>query len=230
MTLDYDSYVSQLSNLMVIPSTDPTFTTFLPGCIDYAEQRIYRELDLMNTRTVDATGSFNTLTRDFALPTTNGSFVVVESMNAISAMGDRTPMVPVTKEYINAVYGNTATTGTPQYFATITSTYYLIAPTPDDTYTAEVIGTIRPTALSSSNTTTLITQYVPDLFMAASMIFAFGFQRDFGGESDDPKSASSWEQQYQNLLQSAVREQLRTRFEGAAWTPMADAPIQPPRV
>lgn len=231
MSLTYTTYVAQLSNLMVISSTDSNFTTFLPGCIDYAEQRIYRELDFLNTRVTDTTRTFGAGLRTFSLPTGTGTYIVVESMNAISqSSGTRNQMVPVTKEFIDAVYPNTTTTGTPQYFAPVTNAQYMIAPTPSVNFTAEIIGTQRPTALSSTNTTTFITTYCPDLFIAASMVFATGYQRDFGAESDDPKSGASWEQQYQNLMASVSQEQLRAKFEGAAWTPMIPAPVQPPRV
>lgn len=230
MTLTYTTYVSQLSNLMVIPSTDSNFTTFLPGCIDYAEQRIYRELDLLHNRIVDATGNFTVNSRDYTLPTGTGTFIVVESINAISSGGNRTPMVPVTKEWLDAVYPNATISGTPAYFAPITDTAYIVGPSAvSSNITAEVIGVIRPTPLSSTNTSTFLTTYCPDLFMAASMIFATAYQRDFGAESEDPKASASWEQQYQNLLASAAQEQQRTKFEGAAWTPMINVPIQPPR-
>jgi hypothetical protein len=139
-------------------------------------------------------------------------------------------MVPVTKEFLDAVYPNVTTIGTPQYFAPVSNTVFLIGPSPDVNYTAEVIGTQRPTPLSVSNSSTFLTSYCPDLFMAASMVFATAYQRDFGAQADDPKSANSWEQQYQTLVGSAQQEQLRTRYEGAAWTPMVQAPVQPPRV
>lgn len=231
MTLDYTTYVNQLSNLMVIPSTDSNFTTFLPGCIDYAEQRIYRELDLLHTRQTDNTATFTLATRTFTLPTVNGTFIVVEDMNAISnSDGSRHQMVPVTKEFLDAVYPDNSVTGTPQFFAPISDTNYLIGPAPDANYVAEVIGIIRPTALSSVNTSTFLTTYCPDMFVAASMIFATGYQRDYGAQSDDPQGSASWENQYQSLLASASQEQMRAKFQGSAWTPMVPAQGPPPRV
>jgi len=68
MSLTYTSYVAQLANLMVQVTTDPNFVTFLPGCIDYAEQRIYRELDLQATRTFDATDTLSSGDRTWTLP------------------------------------------------------------------------------------------------------------------------------------------------------------------
>jgi len=231
MTLTYQTYLDQLSNLMVISETDSNFVTFVPGCIDYAEQRIYRDLDLLHTRVVDSTTLFSSGVNTFTLPTTSGTYIVVEAMNAVSlSSGTRNPMVPVTKEVIYAVYPSTGVSGTPVYFAPVTDTTYLIAPPPDVQYTAEVVGTQRPAALSSGNSSTFLTQYCPDLFMAASMIFAMGYQRDFGAQSDDPSATHSWEQVYQGLLQSAVQEQLRTRFLGSAWSPMVQTAGPPPRV
>ena len=229
MTLTYTTYVDQLANMMVIPTADTNFQTFLPGCIDYAEQRIYRDLDVLNSRVVSTAGSLQANTRTFSLPTDQGAFITVETMSAFLSSGPRQQMVCTTKDFINAVYpSETVATGSPLYFAPISNTLYMVGPAPDIIYPLEVIGTIRPAALSSANSSTFLTQYCPDLFMAGSMIFAMGYQRDWGSMSDDPKAAVSWEQQYGTLLVSAREEQLRARFEGAAWTPMA--PSNQPRV
>lgn len=229
MALDYDTYVSQLSNLMVIPSTDANFTTFLPGCIDYAEQRIYRELDLLNVRVTDDTGRFTNSDREFTLPSAQGTFIVVETMNVLDNEGNRMQLVPVTKEFVDIVYSG-GVSDIPVHFAPVTSQLFVVGPTPNSSYQVEVTGVIRPSPLSSANSSTFLTSYVPDLFMAASMVFATGYQRDYGAESDDPRASQSWEQQYQTLIGSAMQEQLRARFEGAAWTPMVTAPVTPPRV
>lgn len=230
MTINYTTYVDQLANLMVIPSTDSNFTTFLPGCIDYAEQRIYRELDILNARIIDATGSVQQNVRNFSLPTTYGTYITVETINVL-VNSVRNPMVPVTKEFLDVVYpSQTTATGVPQYFAPISNTTFVCGPVPDQNYSIEVIGTQRPAALSSANSSSFLTQYCPDLFIAASMVFATGYQRDFGAQSDDPKASASWEDQYGKLLMSAKQEQMRTRYEGAAWTAMENVPVQPPRV
>src|SRR5258705_10162246 len=49
MSINYTTYVSQIANLTVISSGDPNFQTMVPGMIDYAEQRIYREGDFLAT-------------------------------------------------------------------------------------------------------------------------------------------------------------------------------------
>ena len=94
----------------------------------------------------------------------------------------------------------------------------ILGPWPDSAYSVEVIGTIRPNPLTSTNSSTFLTQYLPDVFLAASLIFAFGYMRDYGGMSDNPQSAQSWENQYQNLIKSANAEELRKKWAGPGWT------------
>ena len=77
---------------------------------------------------------------------------------------------------------------------------------------------VQTCALPISNTTTILTTYVPDLFMAASMVFASGYMRNFGSQADDPRMSQSWENQYQLLKASAQTELARQRFESWGWS------------
>lgn len=236
MSLNFTTYVSQVSNLLVIGSTDANFQTMLPGMIDYAEQRIYRELDLLHTQITDASTTVSSGVRDFNLPTSLGTFITVDNFNIItpagtqSSVGTRVSLTPVDRSFIDLVYpsGQTAT-GTPAYFARASDTNVIFGPSPDAAYYAEVIGIQRPTALSSNNSSTILTQYVPDLFIAASMVFGFGYMRDFGGQSDNPQGSQSWENQYRTLFQSAGVEQARAKFESEGWTSQQPSPVATPR-
>lgn len=239
MALNYTTYVDQLSNLMVIGSTDASFQTFLPGCIDYAEQRIYRELDLLATQVVDATTTVSSGIRTFTLPTTDGTFVVVDNINIITPVGTdaddgtRAPLIPISREFIDATYPSAVSnTGVPMFYAMNSNTQVILGPSPDAAYVAEVIGTQRPTPLSSSNSSTFLTAYLPDLFMAASMVFASGYMRDFGSQgADNPGMSVSWEGQYSKLFNSAATEEARKKYESEAWTSNSPTPLaKPPRV
>lgn len=237
MSLNYTSYVDQLSNLMVQASSDANFQTFLSGCIDYAEQRIYRELDLQVSRTTDTT-ALSSGVRTITLPSNNGTFVVVEQMNvltpstATSSNGTRNPLSMATKEYLDFAWPNASSyNGVPIFMAPLNNTTYILGPSPDAAYTVEIVGTIRPAPLSPSNSSTFLTQSLPDLFMAASMVFATAYQRDFGATTDDPAKAATWESQYKILMASANVEELRKRFMGPAWQPMTPSPVAtPPRM
>lgn len=235
MSINYNTYVQQIANLMVVSTGDTNFNTMLPGMIDYAEQRMYRELDLQTTRISDSTTSLSSGVRTFATPTDQGAFVVTEQFNvwsgsSLSSAATRNPLTPVTKEYLDFAWPTSTNTGLPLYFAPLNQTTFIVGPTPDQPYVIEVIGTIRPTPLSAANSSTFLTQNLPDLFIAASMVFGAAYMRDFGAQSDQPGMSASWENQYKTLFASANSEELRKRFQSQGWTPMTPNPnATPPR-
>lgn len=237
MSITYTTYVDQIANIMAVKSNTPQFQTMLPGMIDYAEQRIYRELDLLNTVVRNSSSSFSAGNRNFTLPTTtNGIYITVQGINAITPAstspdnGTRIPLQPIARDYLDAVLNSfSGTKSIPKFFAMIDQTNIIVGPWPDANYTVEVIGTIRPNPLSSGNPNTFLTQYLPDLFICASMIFASGYQRDFGSQADNPQQAASWEMQYQTLFKSANSEELRKKFAGPGWTPLSSIAVPPTR-
>ena len=115
------------------------------------------------------------------------------------------------------------------YWATVNSTTLILAPTPDGSYTARITGVFRPVPMSASNPTTYLGTTYPDLFLSACMVFAAGWQRDFGAQSEDPKLAASWEAHYGAERASALEEEARRRGESTGWTPMKQYVAQPPR-
>lgn len=236
MSLTYSTYVTALSTLTVIPSSNTEFTAILPDCIDYAEQRIYRELDLLSTVVRDASQALTPNSRNFTLPTAQGAFVVVNGINAITPAGTapdggtRNPLTPVSRDYLDLVWPSVTGTGLPTAFAMITQTAIVVGPWPDQAYTMEVIGTQRPTPLSSDNPVTFLSNNLPDLFLAASMVFMSGYTKNFGAQADDPKLAQSWENQTQLLMASAETEEAKKRFQGSSWSSLTQSPqAQPAR-
>lgn len=233
MSYTYTEYVTDLANTLVVPSTDPNFLTELPRIIDDAEQRIYRELDLLTTIVRDSSATFTANSRNFTFPQ---HFVVSESLNVFTPQGtttNRIPLIPTTREFIDYVYGNEAAVDTPsvpQYYAMITDQTIIVGPPPDAAYTAEVVGTIRPEPLSATNTTTYLTQYLPDLFFAASVIFGEAYLQNFGAAADNPQAGVTWESHYQTLAASANMEENRKKYASQAWSPKQPAPLAtPPR-
>jgi hypothetical protein len=237
MSYTYTQFVSSLSNLMVVPSTDPGFNTDLPNIIDDAELRCYRDLDLLNTIVRDSSSAVSTGTRTFNLPSSLGTFVVTEEINIITPSGISNPengtrnaLVPASKEMLDVLWPSSTGSTVPTYFAMITQTTVIFGPWPDAAYQAEVVGTIRPTALSSTNATTLLSQYFPDLFLAASMVRAAGFMKNYGSAVDDPRQAITWQSHYTDLLNSSKVEEARKKFTSQGWSPKEPAPLAtPPR-
>ena len=234
MALTYSSYVQQIATMAVIPSNDTNFTIIIPQMISYAELRMQRDLDFLSTQISTTAYSFTVNSNTLTLPTSQ--FIVPQTVEVVSS-GVSTPLLPVTKEFIQNVYGSGSTTGLPQYFAVYggdtattgnTSQYMIVGPIPNQSYGTILTGTVRSAPLSASNTTTYISTYLPDMFIMASMIYISAFQRNFGRLNDDPQMAQTYESQYQALKNSALVEENRKKFEASAWSSYSPAPAATP--
>ena len=245
MSMTYAQYALRLSQAVGPLGEGLNWIIAVPAAIDYAEGRIYRELNMLNADVTDATASTTNGSRKFTLPTSIGTFLILNSLNIITPAstapdnGTCVPLVPTSKEFLDVAWPSSANSGVPQYFSYISQNTYLsgaqaqpqviFGPWPNGTYTVEVTGKIQPTPLSSSNTSTWLTTNLPDLFMAASMIYLFESIRTAGGQSLDPNLVQAWETQYQALRVSADQWEARKRFAGASWTAKQLEPVSQPQ-
>ena len=242
--MNYTEIVTALSQLTVMPTTDANFAAILPSTFAYAEGRITRELDLMAANVRDSSGSTSALNRNFTIPTATGTVLVVDGINVITPAstapdsGTRVMLQPASRDYLDYAWPSTTGATVPAYFAYLSQDTYtspaqtqiVFGPWPDAAYRVEVIGKVQPAALSSSNATTWLSANLPDLYIAACMIYlAGGFQKNFGAQADDPRSAQSWETQYQKLLESAGVYEARKRWSGASWTSKPVEPVAQPQ-
>ena len=233
--MDYNSYVQQIATMAVVPTTDTNYQIILPQMISYAELRMQRDLDFLSTQISNSSYSLTASSSTLTIPTS--AFVVMETFEVIDGSGNSAPLLPVTKEFIQNVYGTGSSTGLPQYFAVyggdsattgLTSQNMIVGPIPDLNYSIRLTGTMRSAPLSATNTQTYISVYLPDMFIMASMIYISAYQRNFGRMNDDPQMAQSYEGQYQALKASALVEENRKKFEAAAWSSYSPAPAASP--
>jgi hypothetical protein len=209
------------------------YAVVIPETIDYAEQRIYRELDLLSTVVTNSTSSTTSGNRNFTLPTSNGKFVTVQTINIITPAstapdsGTRRQLTPVDRRYLDAVWNSSTGATVPKHFAMNDQDTIIFGPWPDAAYRVEVVGTIRPAALSYSNTATFLTNYLPDIFLSASMVFFSKNMQDKGvGVANSPEY---WESVYEKGISSANAEEVRKRFAGPGWTSMSQIANPPNR-
>jgi hypothetical protein len=222
---------------MPVPASDPGYVQVIPNIIDDAEQRLYRELDFLHTNTQDSSSAFTAGIRTFHIPTpATGMFVVVEEINVITPAGTaadsgtRNPLVPASTEMINQMWPSVSGSTVPTYFALLNPDDIIVGPWPDAAYQVEVVGEIRPNPLSSTNVTTILSVFFPDLLIAAGMVFACAYQKNFGAQTDNPQSAVSWESHLQTLLKSADLEENRKAFFAEGWSSEQPSNIvTPPR-
>ena len=235
--LTYSQYVTQIATLAVVEPSDEAFQAILPQMITYAENRMYRDLDFLVT---SASETYTLTAGSRKLQLVGYPFVVSEQINIITPAGEvdpdganatRNPCLPVTKEFLDAVYGSSAVAnrGLPQYFAPFNDNLFYLGPAPDAAYTVEVVGTERPASMSATNLSTFISLYLPDLFIMASMIYVAAYQRNFSSAGgNDPQMPVTYETQYQTLLKGATVEEARKKYEASGWTSQSPSVVATP--
>lgn len=212
----------------------PDFTTLFAQATSYAELRIYRDLVMLCTRqqntSLTTTAGSRAINLSDMTNANGGQIIVPEGLALISpagitnpALGSRIPYVETSLDWIDLVWSIEATTLSPiaaewigRYWAMRDASTMVICPTPDSplgaVYTAEITGLFQPTPISAANPTTYLSTNYPDLMECAILIFLSGaLQRNFSAQSDDPKAAMSWEQQYETLKAGAMNEERRRR-------------------
>lgn len=197
------------------PTNVPAFNQIIPRAIEYTELRMQRDLDFIAT-TATANGTMTANSRTITLPIpSQGPFVVVSEIIPIVAGDKQQPLEPISRAMLDYFWPSETSPGAnivPVQWTPNDQLTAIVGPAPDQNYGFQVVGTIRFAPLSSTNPNNFLTQYLPDLYLAASLVFLSGYQRDFGSMSDDPAKAQSWESQYQLLLGSAVVEEARKRY------------------
>lgn len=214
MSYTYSTFKTALAGALVLDETDPDFIAGLPTVIDNAEQRCYRDLDLVAT-SVAVNGTMTMYNRYFTLPTSAGHIIVVDAINVFDSSQVRHSMRPVSRDVVDMFWPSDVSDpdAIPEIFARVDDGRVLVGPAPGSALTAEVVGTIRPDPLSSTNASTFLSLYVSDVFFAASMETACGvILKNYGAQADDPRSAMSWEASYQARLASAKGEELRKNY------------------
>jgi hypothetical protein len=235
--MNYNTLNTYLQTLIVDQAPSADYTTILPAAIQDAEQRIYLDMDFLNTRTTWASNAFTSGSRTFTLPTSPSTVMVLQGVAAITphtaatpAQGTRNQLEAVSLDYIDSTWPVEASTALPDSWAMLNDASIVVKPTPDQAYPVELTGIFRPNPMSATNTTTYIGNTYPQLLVAACMIFLAGYQRDYGQQADDPKLAVSWQTMYQSQLKLALAEEQRRKGSSTGWSPFSETPLAtPPR-
>ncbi len=233
---DYDTIVETLQNLCEVPlnQTDNNFMLILPRAFEYADNRIYRELDFLAT-TVSTVGTAFTIGDGrLAVPAQLIDVMYMNVVTPASTSGDagtRSPMERVSPEFMDLTWPTaSATSGSPSLPSKfsmygLTSGYssagafsIRVSPAPSTAYVAEFIGPVRPDVLSKTNPNTILTTRYPDIYIACCMIYLAGYQRDFGAQAEDPAKAMSWERTYTSLREGVIAEVERQKSQSSGWS------------
>jgi len=206
-------------------------STITNDFIEHAESKLFREIDLdvfRKYKTTLLTANDPFIALPGAIPV---DFEFVRYIHIFSASGslgglvdnERITLEKKDASYISEFLPNRATTGIPKYYANWDNDTLLLAPAPNAAYTVELAYNAQPTGLSSSNTTTWISNNAPLLLLYACLVEAFKFLKS-------PDMLNTYAQSYTNELQVLAQEQMgrRRRDEYMDGTLRVSMPVQQP--
>ena len=200
----YSGLVDQIRNYTETDSNVLT-TTIVNDFITQAELRIFREIDLDVFRSYE----FATLTASnpfVALPgSTPSTMSFVRYASIYQTTGatanERTRLLQKDVSYMNEYWPNRGNTGQPKYYAMWDQNTIYLAPPPNLAYNIELALNRNETGLSSTNTTTWVSQNAPQVLLYACLIEAFKYLK---GPYD---LLAQYDKSYQQALERLQIEQ-----------------------
>ena len=132
-------------------NTETTFVNNIPNFVRQTEERIYRSILIPELRK-NVTTSLTTSNRFLAKPT---DFLAVFSIAVVDGSSNYSFLLPKDVNFIREAYPATGTTGLPVYYSLFDGDNFLLAPTPDSTYTVQLHYYYDPPSIVTSSTSWL---------------------------------------------------------------------------
>ena len=208
----YSELVTQIREYCEVDSN--VFTTAIVNdFIEHAESKIFRQIDFdvfrkYQTATLTSGDAF------VGMPgNTPSSFAYIRAVNIFSPSGslggltdnERVFLEKRDPSFINEYSPNRTSTGIPKYYANWDNDTIILAPAPNAAYTIELAYNALPTGLSSSNTTTWVSNNAPQLLLYACLVEAFKFLKG------PDNMLQMYESYYQQSLSPFAGEQMGRR-------------------
>lgn len=157
-------------------TTDADVFDQIPRLINLAERRIATELKLEGFLRVVTT----TFTNGVSVYNKPERWKRTTSMHIVSPTDGETriPIFPRGYEYLRSFWPDGTAEDQPEFYADYDFDHWVIAPTPDADYSAEIAYYEMPALLDSSNETNWITDHAPQLLLYATLLEASPFLKN----------------------------------------------------
>ena len=188
-------------------------TTIINDIIEHAEHRIYRDVELNNSKAylngnTAADNRFVTLPGYSSTDPTKPTISDITSIRYVTIYTDsgnkqRSELVRVDQDFMNEYYDTpeAGQSDKPKYYANWDMGTIVVAPTPNAVYKFEIGITKKQTGLSTSNTETWISVNAPRVLLYACLCEAFKFLKA-------PQDQQVYEASYNEAIQQLAQEQL----------------------
>lgn len=163
-------------------STDTTFEANIPTFVQDAEERIYNSV-LIPVLRKNVTGTMTADNKYLSCPT---DFLAPYELAVIVPDGLIPPgvnyeyLLQKDVSYVRQAYTNPAATGVPQYYALFDQNTFILGPTPDESYDAELHYYYYPQSIVTAGTTWLSENF-PMCLLYGALVEANVFLK---GEAD----------------------------------------------
>jgi hypothetical protein len=110
-----------------------------------------------------------------------GGFRFARGLQLVDSSNNRVWLQQVDTTFIDEYSvqrSTTSNTGQPKYWANWDATNLMLAPTPDQVYTIEMWYNETPERLTSSNTTTFLSNNAPEVLLYGTLVEAFSFLKN----------------------------------------------------
>ena len=194
MAITHADFLTQVRDYTEVDSnvlTDSIIDKFIratelnvAGQVDYDDLRKY------------STSTFTSGNRYVSLP---ADCMIVRSVQMING-SNRTFLERRDTSFISE-YNSGGTTGEPKFWANWDANTLILAPTPDQAYTLEMWYNETPERLSSTNTTTFVSNNAPELLLYGTIAEAYSYLKN-------PQEMQLYDQKFQAALQAFAQEQM----------------------
>ena len=226
MALTYSQLQTDIRSYTEVDSTVLT-DSILTTIVKNAENRIYRESDTDDKRFY-ATSNLIAGNRYVTIPS---DLRIIRFIQLTDSDGNQTYLQKKDTSFIAEYYetpgssgGTSPFSGLPKYYANWDANFWVVAPTPDSTYSITMGYIKQPTTITtSSSTETYLGNKYQDLLLYGCLVEAYGYLK---GPVD---MIQYYEQSYQRALQSySIEQQGRRRRDewqdGVIRTPLKSDP------
>jgi len=203
MSYTFSDLKTDIRNYTEVDSSvlsDSVLTTIVKN----AENRIYREVDSDDNRFY-ATSNLASGSRYVTIPS---DLRIIRYVQLTDASGDQVYLEKRDTSFM-AEYYNTPSTqlGLPKYYANWDANYWVVAPTPDNTYSITLAYIKQPASITTSDSaTTYVSNKYQDLLLYACLVEAYGYLK---GPAD---MLQYYEQSYSKAAQTySIEQQGRRR-------------------
>jgi len=205
--MTYAELVAKIRNYTEVDS-NVFDATIVDGFISDAEFRILRDVDSDNNRQY-AQADIVAGQRYVNTPLISDETLIIRSVQITNSTGGADNSSRAFLEYrdVNFIseYNGAGSQGLPKYYSYWDENTIVLAPTPDQNYNMQVNYNLKPTGLSSSNTTTYLSNEFPNGLLYACLVEAYGFLK---GPAD---MIQFYEGKYKQALEGFTVEQMGRR-------------------